>query len=223
MEILSFGHAGARVLVFPTSTGRFFDWENRGMVSALQRHIDEGWLQLFCIDSVDPESWFNHQASHDDKAHRHYQYQHYIIDEVVPFTKSKNSNDYLIATGASFGAYHSASIALRYPNHFNRVLAMSGIYDVREWTQDHMNDWIHQASPCEFIKHLNNPEHLEQVRKIDWIIPIGHEDPLYENNKWFSQLLWDKGIWHSFRVWDCNGHDWPYWHDMIQQYIGGAN
>jgi len=30
MELLIFGHAGARVLVFPTSMGRFFEWEDRG-------------------------------------------------------------------------------------------------------------------------------------------------------------------------------------------------
>jgi hypothetical protein len=30
MELLVFGHAGARMLVFPTSMGRFFEWEDRG-------------------------------------------------------------------------------------------------------------------------------------------------------------------------------------------------
>ena len=35
MELLVFGHAGARVVVFPTSMGRFFEWEDRGMVGAL--------------------------------------------------------------------------------------------------------------------------------------------------------------------------------------------
>jgi esterase/lipase superfamily enzyme len=36
MEMLVFGEAGQRVLAFPTSMGRFFDWEDRGMVSALE-------------------------------------------------------------------------------------------------------------------------------------------------------------------------------------------
>ena len=31
MELLVFGHTGARVLVFPTSMGRFFQWEDSGM------------------------------------------------------------------------------------------------------------------------------------------------------------------------------------------------
>ena len=35
MEALVFGHAGTPVLVFPTSGGRFFDCEDRGMMAAL--------------------------------------------------------------------------------------------------------------------------------------------------------------------------------------------
>ena len=33
MEMLVFGHAGTPVLVFPTSMGKYFEYEDRGMVS----------------------------------------------------------------------------------------------------------------------------------------------------------------------------------------------
>ncbi len=56
MELLVFGHAGARVLVFPTSKGRFHEWEDRGMIGPLCHHLTHGWLQLYCVDSVDAES-----------------------------------------------------------------------------------------------------------------------------------------------------------------------
>ena len=49
MELLVFGHAGARVLVFPTRTGRFFDYENWGLVESIRHKIENGWLQLFCV------------------------------------------------------------------------------------------------------------------------------------------------------------------------------
>ena len=38
MELLVFGQGGARMLAFPTSMGRFYDWEDRGMVGALAAH-----------------------------------------------------------------------------------------------------------------------------------------------------------------------------------------
>ncbi|MGO8070719.1 esterase, partial [Rhizobium leguminosarum] len=35
MEMLVFGHAGAKVLVFPKRDGRFFEYEQLGLVASL--------------------------------------------------------------------------------------------------------------------------------------------------------------------------------------------
>jgi len=223
MELLMFGHAGARVIVFPTSQGRFFDWENRRLHEAVHRHLENGWIQMYCLDSVDNESWFNYHASPTDRAHRHLQYHDYVINEVLPFTQSKNDNSFVIATGASLGAYHSFSIALRFPRSFNRVLGMSGVYDVREWTNNEMNDVIRECSPADYVQAMHDSQHIEDIKHLDMIIPIGNEDPLYGNNKWFSDELWGKGIWHALRVWNGFAHDWPQWEQMIQIYIGGTD
>ena len=55
MELLLFGHAGARMLVFPTSKGRFYEWEDRQMMATLGDAIENGHLQVMCVDSVDEE------------------------------------------------------------------------------------------------------------------------------------------------------------------------
>ena len=59
MELLVFGHAGRAVLFFPPRMGRFYDYENWGIISALADRINQGELQLFCVDSVDCESLYN--------------------------------------------------------------------------------------------------------------------------------------------------------------------
>jgi esterase/lipase superfamily enzyme len=46
MELLVFGHAGSRVLVFPTSMGRFYEFEDRGLAAFLPGLHDETSLQL---------------------------------------------------------------------------------------------------------------------------------------------------------------------------------
>lgn len=46
MELLVFGHAGAKVLIFPTREGRFFEYEKLGIVESLRHKIDAGQLQL---------------------------------------------------------------------------------------------------------------------------------------------------------------------------------
>ncbi|MBX9669936.1 MAG: hypothetical protein K2X93_20100 [Candidatus Obscuribacterales bacterium] len=222
MELLVFGHNGARVFVFPTSMGRFYDWENREMLNVLNKHIESGWLQVYCVDSVDTESWYNYDASPKYRAHRHLQYHSYIVDEVLPFSKQKNDNPFVIATGASFGAYHAVNIALRYPELFNRALGMSGIYDISKWTDGQYDDAIHQSNPIELVRCMNDcPQHLAKVKNLDIIFPIGRDDPAYRVNANFSQVLWDRGVWHAFREWDGNAHDWPFWQEMILHYIGG--
>jgi esterase/lipase superfamily enzyme len=73
MSLLVFGHAGARAVVFPTSLGRFFEWEDQGMMQALGEHLERGWLQLYCVDSVDEESWYDQWKIPNDRPYRHAQ------------------------------------------------------------------------------------------------------------------------------------------------------
>ena len=232
MELLVFGHGGARVVVFPTSCGRFYDWENRGMIDALSHHIDNGWIQLFCVDSVDFESWWNVHEHPSNRALRHMTYQKYIIDEVLPFTQSKNEEPFTIALGASMGAYHAINIAFRYPDQFNRCVGMSGPYDMVQmsqpynifnWIHDYYDENIHQCNPTPFIHTLDDQDHIQKLRDMDIIFAIGKTDPLYDGNEMLTKALWDKDIWHAYRVWDGFAHDWPVWHDMVQHYIGGPD
>ena len=87
MDMLVFGHGGARVLVFPTSMGRFYEWEDRGMIATLGDALDRGWLQLFCVDSVDAESWYAKHMHPGAMAWRHLQYLNYVAEEVLPFSR----------------------------------------------------------------------------------------------------------------------------------------
>ena len=36
MELLVFGHAGTPLITFPSSMGRFYEWEDFGMIEALR-------------------------------------------------------------------------------------------------------------------------------------------------------------------------------------------
>jgi esterase/lipase superfamily enzyme len=58
MELMVVGHAGARVLVFPTSLGNCYEWLDRRMHEVLGEHLERGWIQLFCMDQVHGESWY---------------------------------------------------------------------------------------------------------------------------------------------------------------------
>src|SRR5579859_1272348 len=120
MELLVFGHAGARVIAFPTSMGRFYQWEDFGLVGALREHLERGWIQLYCVDSVDAESWYAKQKPPAERARRHNQYDRYILDEVLPYSAGRNGTPFVMTAGASFGAYHAINFALRHPQAVNR-------------------------------------------------------------------------------------------------------
>jgi esterase/lipase superfamily enzyme len=221
MELLVFGHAGARVLIFPTSQGRFFQWEDTGMVAALGNQLEQGDIQLFCVDSVDAESWYAKWKHPSERAYRHMQYDQYLLQEVLPFTVQHNPNPYLMAAGTSFGAYHAVNFALRYPQLVNRVIGLSGLYDIKRFTGGYSDDNVYFNNPSDFIKGEHDPERLEALRHMDIILAIGRDDPSCPSNEYTSQLLWSKNIWHALRIWDGWAHDWPWWKQMIQLYIGG--
>jgi esterase/lipase superfamily enzyme len=151
MELLVFGHAGARVLAFPTSQGKFYEWEDRGMIWALGEHLEKGWLQLFCVDSVDSESWYCGWAHPSGRAWRHQQYDDYLYHEVLPFMRSKNENPFLITTGASFGGYHAMNFGLKHPDKVDRILAMSGMFDIRTFTGGYTDTNVYHNSPVQYI------------------------------------------------------------------------
>ncbi len=221
MELLIFGHAGARVLAFPTSMGRFYQWEDSGMTSALSDQLEQGNVQLICVDSVDEESWYAKWKSPGDRAWRQTQYDNYLINEVVPLSAQKNSNPYLIAAGASFGAYQAVNFAFRYPYLINRVLGLSGFYDIKNFTGGYSDDNVYFNNPCDFIQNEHDPARLEAMRQQDIILAIGDQDPSCSNNEYFSGILWGKGIWHALRIWNGWNHDWPYWQQMVRMYLSG--
>jgi len=139
MELLVFGRSGARVLTFPTRLGRFFDYENWGIVSSLRRHIDEGWIQLFCLDSVDSMTlyaWWRHPR---ERIAHHELYERYVLDEVLSFSGRINPCHFVTALGCSLGAYHAANIVLRHPHRFGKLVALSGRYDLTR-PVDHFGD-----------------------------------------------------------------------------------
>ena len=151
MELLVFGHTGARVLVFPTSMGRFFQWEDTGMVETLGERLEQGGIQLYCIDSVDSESWYAKQKHPAERARRHNQYDSYILNEVVPFSRQRNTNPFLMAAGTSFGAYHAIDFAFRYPQLVDRVIGLSGLYNITRFTGGFSDDNVYFNNPCAFI------------------------------------------------------------------------
>lgn len=55
MEFKVYGKGGVPVLVFPVRGGRFYDWEDHGMLDASAHLLREGKIQIFCADRIKTE------------------------------------------------------------------------------------------------------------------------------------------------------------------------
>ena len=112
MELLVFGHAAeCRRSYFQPRRDGIFEFEDRGMVGAIANKIENGEVQLFCVDSVDSESWYNRSVPARWKIARQVQYDEYIVHEVIPLVKQLNWSPLRAAVGCSFGGYHAVTMA----------------------------------------------------------------------------------------------------------------
>lgn len=221
MECLVFGHAGTPILAFPSSMGRFHEWEDFGMVEALSPQLENGHNQLICVDSVDGESFYNTAVDPYTRIVRHQQYERYILDEVVPSIRYHSGHHFVIAAGASFGAYHAANFVFKRPRLFGKLIAMSGSFDIRSFMDGFYDENVYFSNPVDYLQNLSDHDTLEAIRSNHLILTTAEHDPCKDRNFHLSQVLNDKGIAHTFDFQNGTfGHDWPWWRSTIQQHIG---
>jgi len=219
MELLWFGNRGRPVLLFPTAMGRFYQNEDFSLVGSLSGKVAAGEIQLICVDSVDEESWYSKHASPADRAIRHEQYDHYLRNEVIPFIRHRAGRDDLVLFGASFGAYHAANIAGRYPDVVRKAILFSGIYDIHRFTDGYWDDRCYFHCPVAYIANMD-ALWAGRLSQVSWIIATGEYDSLVQDNRQLSALLSSKGIPNHAEFWPgVFGHDWPWWKENLGRFL----
>jgi esterase/lipase superfamily enzyme len=185
--------------------------------------IEAGKLKVYSVNSINTESWMNYNMAGEHKAIRHNQFNEYIYNEVVPFIRNTSSSDTMIYTcGASFGALHSMNLFLKRPDILNGVLAMSGVYELTEYTRGYWDEQVYFNSPMHYIPNLADHHILEQIRRSPHIHIVtgsgSFEDPSSSGR--FGKVLYDKGINYNLDIWgDEWPHDWHTWRTMIPTYL----
>ena len=220
MEALVYGHAGAPVLVFPTSRGRFFQWEDFQMIEALRRPLEQGWLQLFCVDGIDSETWYNFERPVVELLEHHHRYEKYLVEEFLPQLRQHNGTPFLIATGTSFGAFHAANFAARYPEQVQRVVAMSGDFDVSKNLDDSYAPPAYFYNPIAYLAGVQPGEYLNRLRQVEFLLAVGAHDFCLPPSQTLAQLLSRLQVPHRLDIWDAAYiHDWPTWRTMATRLL----
>jgi esterase/lipase superfamily enzyme len=221
MELLVFGHGGPAVIVFPTSQGAFFEYEDRGMIAALADKLDGGGLRLICVSTVDSESFYASWRPPRERIDRYLAYERYLLRDVVGFVvHTIGSHHGIGVTGCSFGAYHAFSMALRHPDVFTSCIAMGGAFDITRFLDGYHDTDAHLLCPPHFLPNLADDWFLSRFRRNKWVLVTGERDICRGAMEHAASLLAAKGIPHSLHVWGQGSeHDWPEWRRMAAAYL----
>jgi esterase/lipase superfamily enzyme len=224
MPIAVYGYYGFSLLLVPTAAADFLEYERFQLIEALAPHINAGKIKVFSINSINNESWLNSHMDPRHKVMRHNQFNHYVYEEVLPFVKNSTSqNNPVIICGASFGALHSMNLFLKRPDLINGVIAMSGVYDLTEYTKGYYDEDVYFNSPQHYMPNLSDHDILQQIRSSQHIHLFSgsgpYEDP--DASRSFASILYNKGINYELDIWGEEWpHDWNTWRKVLPHYIG---
>ena len=224
MELRVYGRGGKPILVFPSSGGKFYEYQDFGMVEAVRPFVESGRVSLVTIDSIDGQSWMNRDAHPADRARRHQGYDRYVVDEVAPFIRNHFPGcGRFLATGCSMGAYHAANFLFRHPDVFDAVIALSGVYELSSFIGDYMDDNVYFNTPLAYLPNLQDPWYLDQYRRSQIVICVGQgawEEDMIRDTRRLEAILAAKGVPAWFDYWghDVN-HDWPWWRVQMPYFL----
>ncbi|HEY8690395.1 MAG TPA: alpha/beta hydrolase-fold protein [Chitinophagaceae bacterium] len=224
MPVAVYGDYGFALLLVPTAAADYLEYERFQLIDSLKDFIDGGKVKVFSINSINNESWLNNDMIPEHKAIRHNQFNNYVFDEVIPFIKNNTSNETeIIISGASFGALHSMNLFLKRPDLINGTIAMSGVYDLSEYTKGFWDEQVYFNSPQHHLSNLNDENILNTIRRSNHIHILSgsgaYEDP--DAARRFAGILDSKGINYELDIWEEDmKHDWPTWRAMLPHYLG---
>ncbi len=226
MEFKVYGSRGKLCFAFPPQNGRFWDFENFGMVECMRPWIEEGRIMLVCADGIDGESW---SAKDDDPRHRiemQEKWFRYITLELYPRARELGDvHGKGMLTGCSMGAVHSGIFFFRRPDLFDTVVALSGTYNANDFIPGYMDDLIYDNSPVYFLPNMpfDHP-YMELYRQSQLIFCVGQgawEDELLAGTRALDAVCREKAIpaWFDYWGFDVN-HDWCWWQKQLPYFMG---
>jgi esterase/lipase superfamily enzyme len=229
MPLKVYGYYGKPVLVFPAQGGRFYEFEDFGMIQACAPFIESGKIKVFTLDSLDNQSWSNQAAHPAERARRHEDFDRYVVEEVVPFIHDHcgGSSQKILTTGVSMGAYHAANFFFRHPDVFDSLIAISGLFRLNYFIGDYMDETVYFNTPLAYLPNLDDPWYLDRYRCSRIIVCAGQgawDDPMLHDTLELKRILESKDIPAWIDIWghDVN-HDWPWWRRMLPYFLGNLD
>lgn len=228
MEFKVYGSGGKPVLCVPCQSGRFYEFEDMHMLDIYAPYIQSGKIQVFTIDTIDSQT-LAAEGNPRSRIELHERWIKYIVEEAVPAFLQINGSSLdggtrFAVTGLSLGALHAATLYFRFPDIFDSVMSLSGLYSNEFYFKDYHDDLTYINSPQKFVKGMpaDHP-YMDKYRSGKIIICVGQgawEDVPLESTKHFKSVLEEKNIDAWVDIWgnDVN-HDWNWWYVQAAYFL----
>lgn len=221
IQISSYGHYGLNLLLF---RNQYYNEENGiSLIQSLEHQLNIGKIKLFCVNIFDTQSWLNYSIEPYQRSQKHFDFNNFIIQEVVPIIYKESGGAVPIITcGASNGAFHAANTFFRRPDIFLGTIALSGFYDIRHLSGEYFDDNCYFNSPCDYLPNLQDNYWLTYLmsRKHIYLASGNGTNEHPEFTKRLSEILYNKNITHNCEIW---GNEWdhsvPTWIRMFKHFL----
>ncbi|MBR0477980.1 MAG: esterase family protein [Solobacterium sp.] len=229
MPMKIYGHHGRPVLFIPCQDGSYVDFENFRMTDVFAPWIEAGKVIVFSIDTNDKESWSDRGGDPAKRIQNHERWINYITRELVPFMREyvNGKNGWegypgIMSFGCSMGATHALNLYLRFPDLFDRCLALSGIYHASYFMDGYMDDLVYVNSPTDYMCNMA-PDHpfVARYNNNKAVVCVGRgawEEPW--STEYLDRRFHELGINVRVDYWGSDvNHDWPWWYKQAAYFL----
>lgn len=223
VDIAVYGHFGSTLLLFSTFDDDALENEQNGLIEAIAPFIKKGKIRIFSVPTANNEIWKSESITPHERSKRHFNYNNFIVEEVLPVIyDSCGSVVPIITVGADHGAYQAVNSYFRRPDLFLGTIGMSGFYNIGHLTQGYFDDNCYFNSPVHYLPNLNDNYWLTFLKSRHHVYLLSGkgdaENP--SESLHLSSILQHKGIPHQVDIW---GEEWAHnfdtWKTMLAQYI----
>ena len=209
------GHWGHPIIMFPSSGGQFTQNTDFGLIGSVMNFIEEGKVKIYNVESIDMMSFYNDHMDSNTKIHNYELYMQFIKNELIPYIQRECNAHRIGVSGVSFGGFHAANTAFRFPDLISHYIGMSAAFNIRSMAPQSDDIRIYYNCPDEYMRHEDGwkYDHMQMVLGTsDWDICL-------DKNRHMSGILKSKGIAHWYDEKKWMDHDWPLWKMMFPQYL----
>ena len=215
IDLLVSGHFGYPILMFPTSMGNYLQNKDFGLNDSVASLVDAGKIKLYNVDSIDFQSFYDKNLPPNIKIYNYELYTKFLAEELVPAIQKECNVHRIAVAGCSFGGYHAANFAFKYPDLVAYMFSMSGSFNIKSFMHGYHDDNVYFNNPVDFMPNAESWKYSH----MNIVLGTSDWDICRQDNVNMSHLLASKNIdhWYDEKRWA--NHDWEIWRKMFPEYV----